>query len=144
MGMSGRDYSPHCCVVLAYYVILAPSGPPTEFMITSSNDNPTQLVLSWKAPAPEDQNGIITEYRYKCSNNPDQVNMTSGDITTVTVKGLAVFTNYTCDVRAATVVGVGPAVSQDAITGEDGMVYSLVSYFSCVISLMLFSSRSSH
>lgn len=51
----------------------APSAPPREVTVTESGDNGTAIVVSWQPPPPEDQNGVVQEY--KVTNNYSSTNI---------------------------------------------------------------------
>ena len=111
-----------------FIITIAPSGPPTNFEATSTNENPHQLTLSWDPPNNDDRNGIITLYHYNCTNrgNSSDTHTDSTSTTSASIGGLLVFTNYTCSVTPATVVGVGTmSAFYRARTGEDGMYKEL-------------------
>ena len=75
------------------------------------------LTLSWSPPLPSKRNGVVTTYFVACTaNNVTNSNRTSG---TIKVIGIDPFTNYTCSVRAATLVGDGPPATISGISDED-------------------------
>ena len=79
------------------------------------------LNLSWSPPLPSQRNGVIISYLINCSLGGSIINSTRTSSTSLTITGLQPFTNYTCSVRAATIVGNGPAGSiYPLVTKEDG------------------------
>ena len=103
----------HCVRVL---LRLVPSGPPQNFinLVTSRT-----LTLSWSPPLPPQRNGVIINYLITCSLEGSIINSTRTSNTSLTITGLQPFTNYTCTVRAATIVGDGLASMLDIVTSED-------------------------
>ena len=94
------------------------------------------LTLSWSPPLSSQRNGVIISYLVLCS---------IGGVTSsvnVSVTSLVVpinpFTNYTCTVQAATMVGHGPPVAVSGVSKEDGefldhSVVSIISFMMCCI-----------
>ena len=113
------------------YTLVAPSGPPQEFIIISTSHN---LTLSWSPPLPSQRNGVIISYFVLCS--------IGGVTSSVNVSGTSLvvlinpFTNYTCTVQAATMVGHGPPVAVSGVSNEDGefldhSVVTMISFMMC-------------
>ena len=95
---------------------LVPNGPPQDIDVTVTSHT---LTLSWSPPLPSQHNGVIISYLINCSSGGSIINSTRTNSTSLTIAGLQPFTNYTCTVSAATMVGDGPATMRDAITSED-------------------------
>ncbi len=109
-------------VLLLLLLFLVPTGPPTSFSVTADNTNPELLMLSWSLPDEDYRNGIIIRYYYNCVNNDNDISSGDTQETTATISNLLVFTEYTCTVRAATVIGIGDASAMNTTTtGEAGM-----------------------
>ena len=92
-----------------------PSGPPQNFTISDTFHN---IKLSWSPPLLSQQNGMITDYNLTCTvgemTSSIRWNDTSFDVPAFP------FTNYSCTVSAATVVGDGPATAViSGVTDED-------------------------
>ena len=82
------------------------------------------LTLSWSPPLPSKRNGVITTYFVACTaNNVTNSSRTSG---TIKVIGIDPFTNYTCSVRAATLVGDGPPATVSGISDEDSEYFMAI------------------
>ena len=79
------------------------------------------MSLFWSPPHAVDQNGIITNYTVTCSLVDDIIQHMTTSGTRLTVTGLEPFTNYTCSVSAATVVGSGPAVVRSVVTEKGAL-----------------------
>ena len=99
---------------LNYYI--APSGPPQDFIIAVTSHS---INFAWSPPLPSQRNGVITSYLINCSSADSIINTTRTSSTSLTITGLEPFTNYTCSVSAATVVGDGPAAIIHTMTNED-------------------------
>ena len=97
---------------------IAPSGPPQDFIISVTS--PRSINLAWSPPLPSQRNGVITSYFTNCSSGYTIINTTRTSSTSLTIAGLEPFTNYTCSVSAATVVGDGPAAIIQTMTAEYG------------------------
>ena len=76
------------------------------------------MSLFWSPPLAADQNGTITNYTVTCSLVDDIIQHTTTSETKLTITGLEPFTNYTCSVSAATVVGSGQPVVKSVVTGK--------------------------
>ena len=95
----------------------APSGPPQKFTISTTSYN---ITLSWSCPLLSERNGVIISYLVTCSiSNVTYSNRTSIARTSHVIP-IDPFTNYTCSVRAATMVGDGPPVTVSGTSDEDG------------------------
>ena len=87
----------------------APSGPPTNFTLTSISS--TSMQLAWQPPLPQQRNGIIRQYVvYVQPLFRETLTYTTGS-TNYTVSGLSPFTNYSFSVAAIT-IQTGPASEQ--------------------------------
>ena len=113
---------------------LVPSGLPRN--ITNSVSSHT-LTLSWFPPLLSQCNGVIISYLITCTSGGIIINSTRISSTSLTITGLQPFTNYTCSVRAATIVGDGPASPvHHIITDEDGefldhSAVTMISFMMC-------------
>ena len=92
-----------------------PSGPPLNLTALVTQRTMSQV---WSPPHVDDQNGIITSYTVNCSLANVIIHHSTTSETRLTVTGLEPFTNYTCSVSAATIVGSGPAVVKNVVTAK--------------------------
>ena len=92
---------------------IVPSGSPLNFIISVTSRT---LTLSWSPPLPSQRNGVIISYLVTCNSK----NSTRTSSTSLTITGLQPFTNYTCTVSAATMVGDGPPATVSGTSDEDG------------------------
>ena len=105
-----------------YSLITVPSGPPLNLTATIT---PRTMSLVWSPPLDDHQNGIINSYTVMCSLASIVVHRSTTSEARLTVTGLEPFTNYTCSVSAATVVGSGPAVVKNVVTQKgEGFTFS--------------------
>lgn len=106
---------------------LEPSAPPQDISCTSPSS--TSILVSWKPPPVEKQNGIITEYSIKYIEidgedvKPHEILGISSDSTQYLLEQLEKWTEYRISVTAHTDVGPGPESLAVLIrTDEDGML----------------------
>ena len=97
-------------------VSAVPSGQPQTLIFSTTSHT---LTLSWSPPLSSQRNGVIISYLITYSSGGSIINSTRTSSTSLTISGLQPFTNYTCSVRAATIVGDGPATMLDIVTSED-------------------------
>ncbi|NXM71778.1 PTPRD phosphatase, partial [Serilophus lunatus] len=89
-----------------------PSAPPQDISCTSPSS--TSILVSWKPPPVEKQNGIITEYSIKYIGvdaedvKPHEILGISSDSTQYLLEQLEKWTEYRISVTAHTDVGPGP------------------------------------
>ncbi|NXY20056.1 PTPRD phosphatase, partial [Atrichornis clamosus] len=89
-----------------------PSAPPQDISCTSPSS--TSILVSWKPPPVEKQNGIITEYSIKYIGidgedvTPHEILGISSDSTQYLLEQLEKWTEYRISVTAHTDVGPGP------------------------------------
>ncbi|NXP20241.1 PTPRD phosphatase, partial [Scytalopus superciliaris] len=89
-----------------------PSAPPQDISCTSPSS--TSILVSWKPPPVEKQNGIITEYSIKYigvdgeDTKPHEILGISSDSTQYLLEQLEKWTEYRISVTAHTDVGPGP------------------------------------
>ncbi|XP_009708556.1 PREDICTED: receptor-type tyrosine-protein phosphatase delta-like, partial [Cariama cristata] len=89
-----------------------PSAPPQDISCTSPSS--TSILVSWKPPPVEKQNGIITEYSIKYIGidgedvKPHEIFGISSDSTQYLLEQLEKWTEYRISVTAHTDVGPGP------------------------------------
>ena len=107
-----------------------PSGTPLNL---SALVTQRTMSLVWSPPHVDDRSGIITSYTVMCSLAVVIIHRSTTSETRLTVTGLEPFTNYTCSVSAATVVGSGPAVVKNVITAKGIDTFQL----SSVVEVML-------
>ena len=92
-------------------------------MIQSMTINSSSVLMTWQAPPPEYQNGIITSYVVSVflEDNDTIVQQYTTSSLSVTLVGLHPFSMYMVAVAAETGVGRGPFSSGFTIrTPEDG------------------------
>lgn len=104
-----------------------PSAPPQDISCTSPSS--TSILVSWKPPPVEKQNGIITAYSIKYIGidgedvKPHEILGISSDSTQYLLEQLQKWTEYRISVTAHTDVGPGPESLAVLIrTDEDGML----------------------
>ncbi|NXH15845.1 PTPRD phosphatase, partial [Bucco capensis] len=89
-----------------------PSAPPQD--ITCTSPSSTSILVSWKPPPVEKQNGIITEYSIKYIGidgedvKPHEILGISSDSTQYLLEQLEKWTEYRISMTAHTDVGPGP------------------------------------
>lgn len=103
-----------------------PSGPPQEVKCYSSSS--TSILVRWRPPPIESQNGIITQYtiQYAATEGEDtgtqQIHGISPQSSQYLLENLDKWTEYRVTVMAHTDVGAGPeSLPQLIRTEEDGM-----------------------
>ena len=96
------------------YTCTAPSGPPQNFVVSTTSST---LTLSWSPPLSSQRNGIIINYLIACTIGGVTSSIRISE--TSRVININPFTNYTCSVSAATMVGDGPPATVSG-TSEDG------------------------
>lgn len=118
-----------------------PSGPPQEVKCHSPSS--TSILVSWRPPPVELQNGIITQYsiQYATTEGEDtttqQISSIPPEISQYLLENLEKWTEYSVTVIAHTDVGAGPESQPQLVrTEEDGMC-SLKQSLSCKSSLPL-------
>ena len=117
------------CNYFHFFLSLAPTAPPTNFVISAVNS--TALSLAWNPPPLEHRNGLITKYTLTCHETvngssylvespvfPYTVN-NNGSIDLV-LNGFRPGTTINCSVTASNEAGTGPAAHDDTITQEQG------------------------
>ena len=92
------------CTQINFWII-GPSGPPQNITFFVSSYS---ITLFWSPPIVSQQNGVITRYFITCISKFSIVNRNTSN-TSLKITGLEPFTNYTCILNAATVVGDGPS-----------------------------------
>ena len=121
-----------------------PSGPPQDVRCYSSSS--TNILVSWRPPPVELQNGIITQYtiQYAATEGEDtttqQITGIPPESSQYLLENLEKWTEYQVMVTAHTDVGAGPeSLPQLIRTEEDGMC-SLKQSPSCKSSLPLLTT----
>ena len=123
-----------------YHVLIlfsVPSGPPLNLTALVTQRT---VSLVWSPPHVDGRNGIITSYTVNCTVNFVTNFTSTTSETRLTVTGREPFTNYTCSVSAATVVGSGPAVVKNVITAKGKSPFRL---FIVSLNLCCYSSTTS-
>ena len=98
---------------------IVPTGSPQN--LTGSSPNSTAIFLSWEAPPPREQNGIIRQYWINVTEViTGRFWQTYSTTTTKELSSLHPYYEYQCVVAAYT-IGVGPYSDViTVITAEDG------------------------
>ena len=96
----------HGLTFLFDYLLLFidPSGPPQNIIFNAASHS---ITLFWSPPIVSQQNGVITRYFIACISKSGNIDRNTNN-TSLNITGLEPFTNYTCFLNAATVVGGGP------------------------------------
>ena len=104
---------------LLSYHFTEPVGTPKSFAIFSISTR--NVTLSWDLPEESKRNGVITAYMVSCSDEDDMLVTTfTTSALTATVKGLGIYSFYTCNVAASTSIGYGPEATLNFTTASDG------------------------
>ena len=100
----------------------APSGRPHNITVLNVTSN--SIYLSWTAPDPSQQNGVIWRYLiYLTANDYSITYSTSTSSTTYNLTDLNPYTSYQVKVAAVT-ISPGPNSTAETIkTGETGMTW---------------------
>lgn len=112
-----------CVIYNLYFVyfLTVPESAPVNLL--SFPANTTALTVSWLPVIEEDRNGIILGYHVSLSNSTGEFmkNISVFGSEVVTLGGLEVWTNYSLQVCAFTVKGIGPwSPIVRGITDEEG------------------------
>uniref|UniRef100_A0A3Q2Y7N4 Receptor-type tyrosine-protein phosphatase S n=1 Tax=Hippocampus comes TaxID=109280 RepID=A0A3Q2Y7N4_HIPCM len=100
-----------------------PSGPPAE--VRCSSPTSTSILVSWRAPPMESQNGIITRYsiQYAATDGEDKTPRQIPDIppesSQYLLEHLEKWTEYHVTVTAHTDVGAGPQSTPQLVRTEE-------------------------
>ena len=101
--------------VFGHFLLYAvPSGPPQNFTISTTSSN---ITLFWSLPLLLQRNGVIISYLVTCSIGG--ITSSTNVSETSLVISIDPFTNYTCSVSAATMVGDGPPATVSGTSDED-------------------------
>ena len=102
--------------VFDYFLLYAdPSGPPQNLTNSTTSIN---ITLLWFPPLSSQRNGVIVNYLITCTIGGLKYSMRISE--TSQVVNINPFTNYTCSVSAATMVGDGPPATVSGTSDEDG------------------------
>ena len=109
-------------------ITTVPTAPPENFTLKVLG--PRTVLVTWRPPAFEEQNGVIITYSIvfvEVTSNTTLMYQQEGNYTELTVDELHPYYEYNCSMFAATQVGNGPFTDSVTIrTFEDGM--NLLSY----------------
>ena len=104
--------------VFDHFLLYAdPSGPPQNFTISTTSSN---ITLFWSLPLLLQRNGVIISYLITCTIGGMTSSMNVSGTSHDHVIHIKPFTNYTCSVSAATMVGDGPPATVNGTSDEDG------------------------
>ena len=106
--------------LISFLSIPAPSGAPTD--VKNTKKEPTSLEITWKPPAVEHQNGIITNYTLKYREKGQRALFITvgGSKLSVVLHNLKKFTDYMVWVLASTVEGPGPYSERQTFKTAEG------------------------
>lgn len=117
---------PKTLIFLEWTCLPEPSAPPKE--VTCFSSSSTSVLVSWKPPPVEHQNGIITKYtiQYAATEGEDtslkEIKEILPERSQYLLENLEKWTEYRVTVTAHTDVGEGPeSLPQLIRTEEDGM-----------------------
>ena len=100
---------------------LAPSSPPRD--ISGINSSSSSILVSWKPPEDNDQNGIINGYNISYFMLPNgTINYTDTSSLSFNITGLMIYTEYSISVAAYTSIGTGPSISIVVRTDSSGQL----------------------
>ncbi len=100
---------------------IAPSGPPTNFVASSSDSR--SISLTWNQPEADELNGILRHYLVTLTSIlPTETQNISSSQVYITITGLRPNTQYTCIVSTETVGSGPPTPAQQILTPEDGIL----------------------
>jgi hypothetical protein len=111
-----------------------PYGSPMSPMTTATGT--TTVSISWASPDPSLQNGVITYYTVVLTDvtfgMPTRVFNTT--IPTITFAGLEEYAQYTYEVAAATVGGLGPYSTAVQFTTSEASKSYIVCMYWCRVN----------
>ena len=122
-------------LVFNFYSFLAPTAPPTNFVVMATGSSRT-LSFSWDPPPLNHRNGLITNYNLTCYET------VGGNVSLVTTPTFPLVLNesgsvqlslrkfrpgtlFNCSVTSSNEAGTGPPAFTDITTVEEG-TYTLV------------------
>ena len=92
--------------ILIKLITAVPSGPPTNFSVTTLSS--TSVQLTWQPPRAEERNGIIRQYTIRVEPSTGEAySITTADEGSFVVSTLRPYTLYMFSVAAIT-IGEGP------------------------------------
>ena len=112
-------------------ILSAPSGPPQSFRVVAISS--TSIRLTWTAPLPEEQNGVITSYRITVTEvESGQVlqRTTSGSDSLIIISSLRPHFTYRCAIAAYT-IALGSETTAEVTTLQEGQ-YIQYNYYYCL------------
>ncbi|XP_011788188.1 PREDICTED: roundabout homolog 1 [Colobus angolensis palliatus] len=92
----------------------APSAPPQGVTVSKNDGNGTAILVSWRPPPEDTQNGMVQEYKVWCLGNETRyhINKTvDGSTFSVVIPFLVPGIRYSVEVAAST--GAGPGVKSE-------------------------------
>ena len=117
-----------------FLIAPVPTAPPENFTLRVLG--PRAVLVSWRPPAFEEQNGVIITYSIvfvEVTSNTTLMYQQEGNYTELTVDELHPYYEYNCSMFAATQIGNGPFTDSVTIrTFEDGMNNFWVCLFVCL------------
>ena len=121
-------------------IATVPTAPPENFTLKVLG--PRAVLVTWRPPAFEEQNGVIIAYTIvliELNFNTTLTYQQEENYTELTVDELHPYYEYNCSMFAATQVGNGPFTDSVTIrTFEDGMNNFLGCLFVCCLFVCLF------
>ena len=121
--MQGQIQMMQWYLPLVIFAVTVPTAPPENFTLQVLSSR--SVLVSWRPPAFEEQNGVITSYRVVFIESPSNNTLPyqrEGELTELVIEQLHPYYEYHCSIAAETRVGSGPATNSVTIrTFEDGM-----------------------
>ena len=111
----------HTIVEYPFNSMTVPTAPPQNFVAVVTGT--TSVVFTWQPPLIDDHNGLISYYQLKLVDG--SFNLTDITINTTNtsyaIGDLEEYIRYSCQIAAATDIGVGPfTVPIEITTLQDG------------------------
>ena len=123
----GEQMKKYCQSYMMYNLFCccfpAPNGPPQSFRVVAISS--TSIRLTWTAPLPEEQNGVITSYRITVTEveSGEEVlqRTTASSVSFLIVDSLRPYYGYRCTIAAFT-IAIGPEALVEVTTFQEGNI----------------------